>query len=131
MISELANKYSWQQVRSVPVSLTIYQKSKVCPALMYMQHRKMVCGKLNICHDLILYQNVNDKAFPTPFIYEHLDVNQKMLMLAIVWYHNTFLHICVQHQHYPEHDTLCMYIFFYCLFYCLYPDKRLHVYDHP
>ena len=43
----------------MPVLLTEYCKSKVCQELMYMQHRHMVCGKLHICHDLDLDQNVN------------------------------------------------------------------------
>ena len=36
---KLANKYSWQHIGSVPILLTENQKSKVCQALMYMQHR--------------------------------------------------------------------------------------------
>ena len=63
-------------------------------ALMYMQHRNMVCGVLNIFHDLDLDQTVNDNAYPTPLLHEALDVNHRMTMLGIGWYHNTF-HIFV------------------------------------
>ena len=81
----------------MPVSLTEYHKSRVCPALMYMKHRHMVFGELHICHDLILDQNVNDDAYSTPLIHEALDVNHKMVMLGIGLYHNIFSHLCVQH----------------------------------
>ena len=73
----------------------------------------MVCAELHIFHDLDLYQNVNDNDYPTPLIHEALDVKHKMVMLGIGWYHNIFSHICVQRQHYPEHDTLCLSILFY------------------
>ena len=63
---ELVNKYNWWQVGSVPVSFTEYQKSNICPDLMYMQHRNMVCGELHIFHDLVLDQNVNDNSYQPP-----------------------------------------------------------------
>ena len=107
----------------MPVLLTEYGKSKVCQALMYMQHKHMVCGELHICYDLDLYQNVNDNAHPTPLLHEDLDVNHKMVMLGIGCYHNTFSHVCVQHQNYPEQDTLCMSILFYWIFFCIFPDQ--------
>ena len=91
--------------------------------LMYMQHRHMVCGELHICHDLDLDQNVNDDYYPTPFLHEALGVNHKMVMLVIGWYNNTFSHIFVQHQHYPEHNTLSLSIFFYWIFSCILPDQ--------
>ena len=71
----------------------------------------MVFVKLHICHDLVLYQNVNYNAYSTPLLHEALDVNHKMVVLVIGWYHNTFSHLCVQQQQYPEHDTLCLSIF--------------------
>ena len=74
---ELTNKYSWWQVGSMSVSLNKYQRSKVCQALMRIQHMHMVCGKLHICHDLFLDQNVNNNAYSTPLIHELLDLNQK------------------------------------------------------
>ena len=88
----------------------------VVQTLMYMKHRPMVCGKLHICHELDLDQNVNNNAYPTPLLHEALDVNHKMVMLGISWYHNTFSHLCVQHHHYPEHDTLFLSIFFHLIF---------------
>ena len=112
MSPKLANKYSWWQVRSMPISLTGYQKSKVCPALICIQHMHMLCGEFHIYHDLVLDQNVNDSAYSTPLLHEALSLNHRMIILLIGWYHNTFSHICVEHHHYPENDTLCMSIFF-------------------
>ena len=100
-------------------------------ALMYMQQRQMVYGELHIYHDLDLDQNVNDNSYPTPLLHEALYVNHKMEMMGIGWYHNTFSHVCVQHQHYTEHDTICMSILFYWIFSCVLPDQLLHVYDNP
>ena len=91
----------------------------------------MVCGEFHICHDLVLDQTLSDNAYSTPLLHEALDVNHKMVMLGIGWYHNTFSHICVKHQHYPEHDTLCLSIFFYWIFSCILPDQGFNVYDHP
>ena len=107
----------------MPVLLTEYQKSKVCQELIYMQHRHIVCGKFHICHDLVLDQNVNDKAYSTPLIHKALDVDHKILMLGIGLYHNIFSHLFVQHQHYPEHDTLFLSILFYWLFFFILPDQ--------
>ena len=94
------------------VSLTIYHKSKVDQAFICMQHRHMVCGKLHIYHDLVLDQIVNDNYYSTPLLHEDFDVDHKMVMLGIGLYHNKISHICVQHQHYPEHDILCLSILF-------------------
>ena len=109
----------------------VYQESKVDQELMYIQHRHMGCGELHICHDLYLDQTLNDNAYPAPLLHEALDVNHKMVMLAIGWYKNTFSNLCVQHQNYHEHDTLCLSIFFYWIFFYIFPDQWLHVYDHP
>ena len=38
--------------------------------------------------------------------------DQKMVMLGIDLCYNKFSHIGVQHQNYPEHDTICMSILF-------------------
>ena len=100
----------------MPVSVTVYHKSRFCPSLMCIQHSHMVCGELHICHDLVLNQNINYNAYSTPFLHGVLDVDHKMVMLGIIWYHNTFPYLCVQHQNYSEHDTLCLSIFFYSLF---------------
>ena len=91
----------------------------------------MVCGKSHIFHDLVFDQNVNDDDYSTPLIHETLDVDQKMVILVIGLYNNIFLHICVQHQHYPEHDIICLYILFYWIFFCIFPDQFLRVYDAP
>ena len=124
---ELANKYNWWQVGSVPVFFTEHRKSMVGQALMYMQHSHMVCGKFHIFHALDSDQNINDNAYPTPLLHKALDVNHRMLMLGIGWYHNTFSYLCVKHQNYPEHDTIYLSIFFYWIFFCLSPNQWLHV----
>ena len=90
----------------------------------------MVCGKLHICHEIVLDQHVDGNAYSTPLLHEALYVDHKMVMLVIGLYHSKFLLLCVKHQNYPEHDTLCLFIFFYWLFLCLSPDQRLHVYNH-
>ena len=75
----------------------------------------MVCGKFHICYDLVLDQNINDNSYSTPLLDEALDVNHIMVMLGIGSYYNISSLLSVQHQHYPEHDTLCLSIFFYFL----------------
>ena len=131
MIPELANTYSWWQVGSVPIYLKVYQKPKLFPAFMYIQHMQIICGKFHIWHDLVLYQNVNDNDYSTPLLHEALDVDHKMVMLEIGWHHNKFSYLCVQHQHYSEHDTICLYILFYWLFPYILSYQWLHVYDAP
>ena len=49
----------------------------------------MVCGELHIYHDLVLYQSVNDNAYSTSLRHETLNVDHKMVMLVIFFYHNT------------------------------------------
>ena len=96
---------------------------------MYIQHRHMICGELHICHDLVLYKNVNGDDYWTPLLHEALDVDHKMVMMGIGWYHNTFSHLCVQYQHYPEHNTLCLSILFYWIFSYISPNQWIHVYE--
>ena len=95
---------------------------------MHIQHNHMVCGEFHVFHYLDLDQNVNNNAYSTPLLHEDLDVNHKMEILGIGWYYNTFSHICLQHQHYPEHDNLCLFIFFYWVFpvftWSIYPCLR-------
>ena len=43
--------------------------------------------------------HVQDNAYSTPFLHEDLDVDHKMVILGIGWYHNTFSDLSVQHQH--------------------------------
>ena len=76
MSPELDIKYNWWQVASLPVSFTEHHKSKVYPALIYIQHRQMLCEELHICHDLVFDQNVNYNAYSTPLLHEALDVDQ-------------------------------------------------------
>ena len=89
----------------------------------------MEYGESHICHELVLYQNVNDNAYSTPLLHEALEVDHKMLILGIGLYHNKIYHLCAKHQHYPEQDTLCMFILFHWIFFYILPDQWLHVYD--
>ena len=73
----------------------------------------MEFGESHICNDLVLDKNLNDNACSSPLIHKALDVDRKIVMLGNGFYHNTFSHLCVQQQHYPEHDTLYLSIFFY------------------
>ena len=57
----------------------------------------MIHGKFHICRELDLNQNIYDNAYPTPLLQEASYVNQKMVILGIGWYQNTFSHICVQY----------------------------------
>ena len=104
-------------------SLKINLKSKVYEALMYMQHRHMACGEFQKCHDLVLDQNINDNSHSPPYHHEALDVDHKIVMVGIDLYYNIFSLLFVQYQHYPEHDTLYLSIFFYCAFFCILPDQ--------
>ena len=112
----MGNSHIWWQVGSMLVYLTVYQKYKVCQALMYIPHRQRVCGELHIFHDLVLDQNINDNSYSTPLLHEALDVNHIMVMMGIGLYYNISSLLSVQNQHYPEHDTLCLSIFFNCIF---------------
>ena len=130
MIPELASKYNLWQVGSV-IFLMVYHKYKVGRALMYMQHKNMVCGKLHIFHYLFLDQNINVNAYSTPFLYEDLDVDHKVVMMGIGLYQNIFSLLYVQHKHYTEHDTLYLCNLFYWLFLFICPDSWLQVYNYP
>ena len=68
----------------------IYQISKVCLALMYMQHKHMVYGKLHIYPYLVLDQNSNDNAYSTPLCHEVYKVDHKMIILGIDSCYNKF-----------------------------------------
>ena len=99
----------------------VHQISKVCLALMYMQHTHMVYGKLHIYPYLVLDQKVNDNAYSTPLLHEVFNVDQKRVFLGIDLCYNTFSHIWVPPQHYPEHDTFFMSIFFPWIFFLDFP----------
>ena len=65
------------------VLFTEDRKSIVGQALMYMQQRHMVCGKLDIYHYLDLDQSVYDNAYPNPLLHKALDGNDSMVILVI------------------------------------------------
>ena len=90
----------------------VYQISKVCLALMYMQHKHILYGGLHIYHYLVLDQNVNDNYYSTSLPHDVWNVDHKMIMLLIYLCFNTFSRIGVQHQHYHEHDTVYLSILF-------------------
>ena len=99
----------------------VYHKYKVGQALMHIQHMHMEYSKLHIFRDLVLDQNINDNAYSTPFLHEALYVDQKMIIMGIGLHQNIFSYLFVQHQKYPEHDTLCLYIVFYWIFFYIFP----------
>ena len=119
----MASTYNMRHICSMFVSLKVYHKYKVGRALVCMQHRHISCREFHICHDLVLYQNVNDNSFSSPLFHEALDVDHKILILVIGLYHNTFSLLCVQHRHCTEHDTLCLSIFFYWVCFCPLPNQ--------
>ena len=90
----------------------VYQISTVCLELMYMQQKHMVYGELHIYHYLVLNQNANNNAYLTPLRHEVWNVEHKFIILGVYLCYNTFLHLGVKNQNYPEHDTVCMYILF-------------------
>ena len=99
-------------VYSTIVYLMVYHVSKVCLALMYIQHTHMVYGELHILPFLVLDQNENDDAYSTPLRHKVWNVDHKMVIIGIDLCYNKFSHFCVERQHYPEHDTVCLSIFF-------------------
>ena len=92
--------------------MMVYHISRFCLVLMCMQHNHMVNGKLHIHHYLVLDQNANDNSFSTPLRHEVWNVDHKMVIMGIDLCYKIISHIGVQHQHYPEHDTACLSIFF-------------------
>ena len=113
----MANECNWWQVYSALVYMMVYQISKVCLALIYMQHTHMVNGELHRHHYLVLYQNKNDNDYSTPFHHEVWNMDHKKVMLGIALCYNKLSHIFVKHHHYPEHDTVCLSIFFQWFFF--------------
>ena len=108
----MANKCTWIQFYSALVYLMVYQKSKVCIALMYRKHNNMVYGELYILPFLVSDKNVNDNACPSPLRHWVWNVDQNMTNQGIYLCYNKFLHIWVQQKHYPEHVTFFLSIFF-------------------
>ena len=109
----MPNKCTWWLVYSALVYLIVYQIPKVCLELMYMQHNHMVYDKLHILPLLVLDQNENDNAYSTPLHHEVWNVEQKIIIPEIDLCYNKSSHLCVQRQNYPEHDTLCLSIYFH------------------
>ena len=97
MIPELANRYNLRQVGRVLVFLKVYHN----PSLV-----KHWCT----------YNIVTWNAASCTYVMTQFGIKTQMVMLRIGFYHNKFSHICVKHQHYPEHDILCMSVFFYWIF---------------
>ena len=126
MIIGLANRCNWLQVYSLPIYFMVYQISKVCIAFMYMQNRHRIYDKLHIHHELVLDQSASDNAYSSPLRHGVWNVEQKMIMLGIGLCYNNFSHICVQHQNYLEHDTVCLSILFPWIFFCILPDQWHH-----
>ena len=84
---------------------------------MYKQHTHMVYSELHILPYPVLYQNANDNSYSTPLRHEVWNMDQKMIILGIDLCYNTFSRLGVQHQHYPEHDTVCLFILFPRIFF--------------
>ena len=70
--------------------MMVYQISKVCLALMYIQHKHMVYGKFHIYNFLVLDQNANDNAYSTPLRHEVWNVTYKMVIMGIYFCYNKF-----------------------------------------
>ena len=75
------------------VSLKVYQQSVFGPALVYMKHRHMVCGKSHLLHELVLDKKSNYNYYSTLLLHEALDVDHKMVMRIIALYYNKFSHL--------------------------------------
>ena len=86
----LANRCTWLQVYIVLVYFMVYQTSKFCIALMYIQHRYMVYGEFHRHHYLVLYQISSDNASSNPLLHEVCNAYHKMRMLGIGSCYNTF-----------------------------------------
>ena len=113
----LANKFTWLQFYSALFYLMVYQISKVCLSLMYMQHNHMLYGEFFRHHCQVLDQNANYNAYSNPLRHEVWNLDHNMGIVGIYLCYNTFSHLCVQQQHYPEHDTVCLSIFFLWIFF--------------
>ena len=122
----MANERTWLQFYSARFYLMVYQISKVCTEFLYIQHRHMVYGNFHRRHYLVLDQNASDNAYLSPLHHEVWNMDLKMVMLEIDKCCNTFSHLCVQRQHYLEHNTVCMSIFFHWIFFCICPDQWHH-----
>ena len=125
----LANKCTWWNVYSDLVNLMVYQISKACLSCMYMKHKHRIYAELCINHYLLLDQNESYNAYSYLLRHEVWNVEHKMVMMEIELFYNKFSHIGVQHHDYPEHDTVCMSIFFPWIIFCICPDQWNHFWD--
>ena len=112
----LANKCTWLQVHSVIVYLMLYQISRVYISLISMQHRHMVYLKVHRRHYLVLDQSARDSNYLSLLCYEAWNLDHKMVILGISLCYNLFSNICVKDNHYLEHGTVCLSIFFPWIF---------------
>ena len=124
MTPGLANRCTWLQVYSVLAHMMVYHISKVCLALMYMQHRHMVYRELHR-HHYLFYQSASGNAYSAPLRHEVWNVDQKMVMLGISSCYNKFSYLFVQHQNYLDYDTVCLSIIFPWIF-LIFPDHWHH-----
>ena len=122
----MANKCTWWQVYSALVHIMVYQISRVCIKLMYMQHNHMLYGKLHRHYYLVFDQYANYNAYSTPLHHEVCNVDHKMVILGIYFCCKNISQIGVKHQHYPERYTVCLSIFFPWIVYCFCPDQTHH-----
>ena len=114
----LANMCSRLQVYSPLVHLMLYQISKVCLALMYIQQKHMVYGEFHRHYYLVLDQISSDNAYSALLLHEVWNVDHKMVIQGITLCYNILSHLGVQQQHYHEHDTVCLSILFSWFFLC-------------
>ena len=117
MVLVLANKCTWLKVYSAQFYFMVYHISKVCLALMYMQHSHMVYGWLNKHHYLFLDKNSSDNDYPSPLRHEVWNVDHKMVILVMDFCYNKFSYLCVKRNNYLEHYSVCLSIFFHCIFF--------------
>ena len=125
----LANRWTWLQVYSVIVNLIVYQIPNVCLALIYIQHRHMLYGELHRHHYLVLDQSASDNVYSASLRHEVWNVDHKIRILGICLCYNKFSYLCVQHQHYLEHITVCLYIFLPWIFFNICSDQWHHFCD--
>ena len=91
-----------------------------------MQHKHMVYGELCIHHFLVLDQKENDNAYSNPLVHEVWNADHKMAMMCFNLCYNAFSNLGVKHQHYPEHDTIYLSMFFPWIVYCKFPVQKHH-----
>ena len=81
----------------------------------------MVYGKFHRYHYQVLDQNAIDNSNSALLRHKFCNVDHKKVMQGIDLCYNNFSHLRVQHQNYPESDTVCMFIFIPLIVYCFCP----------